>query len=146
MKRRAFLLVSALAPLPVSALAARDLVRVYKSPTCGCCNDWIKHLRANGFEVQAQDVADTGEQRRRHGVPDSLGSCHTALVGDYAIEGHVPAREIRRVLAEKPRARGLAVPGMPLGSPGMEGPRNDPYEVLLFQRDGRYTVYARYNR
>ena len=131
--------------LPLPALAAQQAVEVYKSPTCGCCGDWIEHLRANGFEVRAHDVADPSEYRRRYGVPDAFASCHTAVVGGYAIEGHVPAREIKRLLAERPKARGLAVPGMPAGSPGMEqGGRRDPYEVLLFQRDGRHAIYARY--
>jgi len=143
MNRRRFLAASA-ALLPISALAARDVVEVYKSPTCGCCGDWIKHLRSNGFEVRARDVADSGEYRRRYGVPEVFASCHTALVGGYAIEGHVPAREIKRLLAERPKAQGLAVPGMPAGSPGMEGPKSDPYDVLLFQSDGRYIYYARY--
>lgn len=146
MKRRKFLLLGAGALLPVPALAARDLVRVYKNPACGCCGDWIKHLRANGFEVQAHDVDDTPAHRSRYGVPDALASCHTALVGDYVVEGHVPAAEIKRLLREKPKAAGLAVPGMPIGSPGMEGPRIDPYDVLLFQRNGRFTTYARYGR
>ena len=144
MNRRRFLLVPA-ALLPVPALAARDVVEVYKSSTCGCCGDWIKHLRANGFDVRAHDVADSGEYRRRYGVPEVFASCHTALVGGYAIEGHVPAREIKRLLAERPKAQGLAVPGMPAGSPGMEQDgRRDPYDVLLFQRDGRHATYARY--
>ena len=86
------------------------------------------------------------EYRRRYGVPESLASCHTAVVSGYAIEGHVPAREIKRLLAERPKALGLAVPGMPVGSPGMEGPKSDPYEVLLFQRDGSFANYARYGR
>ena len=146
MQRREFLLLSAGALLPVPVLGARDAIRVYKNAACGCCEAWIKHLRANGFEVQAHDVDDTVEHRRRHGVPDALGSCHTALLGEYVVEGHVPAREIKRLLREKPKAAGLAVPGMPIGSPGMEGPRIDPYDVLLFQRNGRFTTYARYGR
>lgn len=146
MNRRRFLAASAAALLPVPVLAARDAVEVYKSATCGCCGDWVKHLRANGFEVRVHDVAEPGEYRRRYGVPESFASCHTALVGGYAIEGHVPAREIKRLLAERPKAQGLAVPGMVAGSPGMEGPKSDPYDVLLFQRDGRYAYYARYTR
>ena len=146
MNRRKFLATSAVALLAGPAVAARDAVEVYKSATCGCCGDWIKHLRASGFEVRAHDVPDAGEYRRRYGVPGSFASCHTAVVGGYAIEGHVPAREIRRLLAERPKAQGLAVPGMVPGSPGMEGPRSDPYEVLLFQRDGRYSTYAKYAR
>jgi hypothetical protein len=144
MNRRWFLAAAA-ALLPIPALAVRDVIEVYKGPACGCCGDWIKHLRANDFEVRVRDIADSGEYRKRYGVPDVFASCHTALAGGYAIEGHVPAREIRRLLAERPKAQGLAVPGMPAGSPGMEQDgRRDPYEVLLFQRDGRHTTYARY--
>ena len=146
MNRRRFLAASGVALFAGPALAARDAVEVYKSATCGCCSDWIKHLRASGFEVRAHDVSNPREYRERYGVPGVFASCHTAVVGGYAIEGHVPAREIRRLLAERPKAQGLAVPGMVPGSPGMEGPRSDPYEVLLFQRDGRYTAYARYSR
>lgn len=146
MNRRRFLAASAAALFAGRALAAGDAVEVYKSSTCGCCGDWIKHLRASGFEVRAHDVSDTGEYRRRYGVPGAFASCHTALVAGYVIEGHVPAREIKRLLAERPKAQGLAVPGMAAGSPGMEGPRSEPYEVLLFQRDARYVTYARYVR
>jgi len=107
----------------------------------------MEHLRAHGFRVKPVDVRDASVYRRRHGVPDALGGCHTGVVGGYAIEGHVPAREIRRLLAEKPKAAGLAVPGMPVGSPGMEqGPRVDRYDVLLVNGDGRTTVYASYGR
>ena len=131
--------------LPISALGAPDVVQVYKSPACGCCGEWIKHLRANGFEVRVHDVDDSAEYRRRYSVPEALASCHTARFGQYVVEGHVPAREIKRLLSERPKAQGLAVPGMPAGSPGMEQDgRRDRYEVLLFQRDGRYVVYARY--
>jgi hypothetical protein len=146
MSRRRFFAVSAAALLAGPAFAARDVIDVYKSATCGCCGKWIEHLRANGFEVRAHDVPESAEYRGRYGVPDNLGSCHTATVAGYAIEGHVPAREIRRLLVERPKMQGLAVPGMPKGSPGMEGSGSDPYDVLLFQRDGRYTTYARYGR
>ena len=145
MNRRLFLAASA-ALLPIPAFAARDVVEVYKSSTCGCCGEWIKHLRASGFEVRAHDVPEPAEYRKRYGVPETFASCHTAVIGGYAVEGHVPVREIRRLLAERPNAQGLAVPGMPAGSPGMEGPKRDPYDVLLFHRDGRYTTYARYGR
>ena len=145
MHRRKLLLALAAAALPGSAVGARDVIEVYKSPACGCCGDWIKHLRANGFDVRAHDVADSAEYRRRYGVPGIFASCHTARLGEYVVEGHVPAREIRRMLTERPKAHGLAVPGMPAGSPGMEQEgRRDHYEVLLFQRDGRHVVYARY--
>lgn len=146
MNRRRFLAASAAALLPVPVFAARNVIEVYKSSTCGCCGNWIKHLRANGFEVRAHDVAEPAEYRTRYGVPETFASCHTALVGGYAIEGHVPAREIKRLLAERPRAQGLAVPGMPHGSPGMEGPKSDPYDVLLFQKNGRYVTFTRYGR
>ena len=146
MRRRELLLgLAAATVLPVSALGASHVIDVYKNPACGCCGEWIKHLRSNGFEVRPHDVADSAEYRQRYGVPQALASCHTGLIGGYAIEGHVPAREIKRLLTERPRAQGLAVPGMPIGSPGMEQDgRRDPYEVLLFQRDGRHIVYARY--
>lgn len=148
MKRITALLAAALLGLSVSVavFAQQTVVEVYKSPTCGCCADWIKHLRQNGFNVKAHDVADASGYRAKFGVPDQLGSCHTAAVGGYAIEGHVPAREIKRLLAEKPNAKGLAVPGMPKGSPGMEGPVSDPYDVLLFQAGGKYTVYQKHGK
>ena len=148
MERITALLAAALLGISVSVavFAQQTVVEVYKSPTCGCCTDWIKHLRQNGFSVKAHDVADASEYRAKFGVPDQLGSCHTAMVGGYAIEGHVPAREIKRLLAEKPKAKGLAVPGMPRGSPGMEGPVSDPYEVLLFQASGNYAVYQKYGK
>lgn len=135
-----------LAALPARAQYALPPVTVYKSPSCGCCNDWVKHMRANGFRVDIRDVDDVDPLKSKFGVPKALGSCHTAVVGGYAIEGHVPAADIKRLLAEKPRAQGLAVPGMPAGSPGMEGNRSDPYDVLLFQDDGRHTVYRSYGR
>ncbi len=148
MKRITAILAAAILGLSVSvaALAQQTVVEVYKSPTCGCCSDWIKHLQQNGFTVKTHEVRDTSAYRAKFGVPDQLGSCHTALVGGYAIEGHVPAREIKRLLAERPKAKGLAVPGMPMGAPGMEGPRSDPYEVLLFQADGKYAVYQKYGK
>jgi hypothetical protein len=131
---------------PAALLAAGlPVVDVYKSPSCGCCKDWIKHLEANGFKVRAHNTDDVVAHKYRLGVPPGHGSCHTAEVGGYLVEGHVPAREIKRLLQEKPKARGLAVPGMPVGSPGMEqGARRDPYEVLLITRDGATRVYARY--
>lgn len=138
--------------LPLLAVARADgpLVTVWKSPTCGCCKDWIKHLEAHGFRVQSHDTGNT-DARARLGMPLALGSCHTAEVGGYAIEGHVPARELRRLLAEKPRAViGLAVPAMPIGSPGMDGPefgaRRDPYDVLLVRKDGSSSPYQSYHR
>jgi hypothetical protein len=119
-------------------------VTVYRSPTCGCCEDWAEHLRANGFTVVVKDVEDMGEVKRRFSVPAPLQSCHTAMVDGYAVEGHVPASDIRRLLAERPKATGLAVPGMPIGSPGMEqGSQREPYSTILFGPADQ-SVYARH--
>jgi hypothetical protein len=119
-------------------------VTVYKSPTCGCCNKWIAHLEANGFEVNAHDLANLTQVRLEHGVSRELTSCHTALVDGYVIEGHVPAEDIQRLLQERPDVVGLAVPGMVIGSPGMEGATSEPYNVLTFDRDGNTTVFAKH--
>jgi hypothetical protein len=102
----------ALIGLPMLATAATQVVEVYKSASCGCCEEWVKHLRAKDFEVNPHNVANPSDMREKMGIPDRLGSCHTAVVGGYAIEGHVPAAEIRRLLAEKPQAKGLAVPAI----------------------------------
>ena len=122
-------------------------VDVWKSPTCGCCNDWITHLEENGFTVTAHNLGNA-EKRNEVGMPVRFGSCHTAVVGGYAVEGHVPAREIHRLLQEKPDAVGLSVPAMPRGSPGMDGPAyggiKDPYDVILVYRDGRASVFQSY--
>ena len=119
------------------------LVTVYKSPTCGCCSLWGEHLEAEGFRVEAIDRTDMGVVKDSLGVPSDLFSCHTATVEGYVVEGHVPAETIRQLLDEKPDARGLAVPGMPIGSPGMEvGDRVDPYDVLLVDNTGEASVYA----
>jgi hypothetical protein len=133
-----------IAALVMAALPANaaDEITVYKSPTCSCCGEWVEHLRAEGFAVAVQETDNVAPVKARVGIPPALASCHTALVGGYAIEGHVPAREIRRLLSERPGARGLAVPGMPSGSPGMGGPA-EPYDVILFG-DGGQSVYARY--
>jgi hypothetical protein len=145
-KRR--LLLSALLAgslgLHLIAAAAAPVIEVYKSASCGCCTDWIKHLEASGFAVKASNVANPSDYREKLGMPQELGSCHTALVHGYAIEGHVPAADIKRLLQERPKATGLAVPSMPLGSPGMEGPRSDSYDVFLAQADGRYSTYRHY--
>jgi hypothetical protein len=120
-------------------------VTVHKNASCGCCGSWIEHLRHHGFEVVARNVDNLAPIKQRVGVPYGKGSCHTAEVAGYFIEGHVPAAEIERLLREKPRAKGLTVPGMPIGSPGMEsGDRIDPYEVLLVHDDGTTSVYAKY--
>lgn len=151
--RRRFAALLATAPVLLAASRASraqgaPAVEVYKSPTCGCCNDWIKHLQANGFtQVRALDVGNA-KKRAEVGMSLRYGSCHTALVDGYVIEGHVPAREIRRLLKERPKALGLSVPGMPLGSPGMEvdDGRVDRYDVLLVQKDETATVFATYER
>jgi hypothetical protein len=149
MKRRILmqaLLLGMLAPLAVRA-QKKTQITVYKTPSCGCCVDWIVHLEQNGFEVISQNVPKTGPYRLRFGVPPDMASCHTAVVDGYALEGHVPAQEIRRLLTERPKALGLAVPGMPVGSPGMEveGTRRDAYDVMLFGADGSRKVYQHYD-
>jgi len=118
-------------------------VVVYKSPWCGCCQGWVEHMRASGFEVTVREQEDLSAIKRMSGIPEQLQSCHTAFVGGYAIEGHVPAGAIERLLAERPRVRGLAVPGMPIGSPGMEGADPEPYEVMTFTQGGATNVYER---
>ncbi|OGT81877.1 MAG: hypothetical protein A3H91_02650 [Gammaproteobacteria bacterium RIFCSPLOWO2_02_FULL_61_13] len=118
-----------------------DIV-VYKSPTCGCCTKWIEHLRRAGFAVDAVDTGDLEQIKRSLGVPMDLASCHTAVVGEYLVEGHVPADLVRRLQQERPRVRGLAVPSMPPGSPGMEHPNPVRYDVLAFGTDGKISVYA----
>ena len=122
-------------------------IEVWKDPNCGCCQDWVKHLEDNGFAVKVHETGNNAA-RSRLGVDRKFGSCHTGLVGGYAIEGHVPAQDIRRLLKEKPTAIGLAVPGMPVGSPGMDGPvyenRKDPFDVLLLTQGGGSRVFQRY--
>ncbi len=120
-------------------------VHVYKDPDCGCCNAWVDHLKAAGFGVTVTVTGDTASVRKRLGMPERFGSCHTATLENYVLEGHVPATEIKKLLAMKPQAVGLAVPGMPVGSPGMEyGDRRDPYQVLLIDRKGGERVFASY--
>ena len=140
-----------LAGLPLLFVAARaeaqpgPAIHVVKSPSCGCCNDWVAHLRSAGFRVTVANVADVTPTARRLGVPDDLRSCHTGAVGGYAIEGHVPAADITRLLRQRPAAAGIAVPGMPMGSPGMEhGSHRQPYQTILFTRAGRRSVFARH--
>lgn len=136
--------------LPLAGMAAQPegpLVEVWKDPSCGCCKDWVSILEQAGFSVRVVETGNNGV-RAQLGVPAKLGSCHTARVAGYAIEGHVPVREIRRLLREKPKAIGLAVPGMVVGSPGMDGPlykgRKDAYSVLLIQPNGEASVYQKY--
>ena len=121
------------------------VIDVYKSPTFRCCNKWIDHIKTNGFTARSHDTDNVAQHKVRLGVPPGYGSCHTAGVNGAVIEGHVPANEIMRLLKAKPRARGLVVPAMPVGSPGMEvGGRKDPYEVFLVNRDGSTKTYAHY--
>ena len=117
-------------------------VTTYKSPTCGCCSKWVDHMRASGFEVTATNVEDMAAVKQKYGVPDKAGSCHTSVVGDYVIEGHVPADVVKRLLAERPKLAGLATPGMPASAPGMDIP-GQPYTIVGFDRAGQLTVYER---
>lgn len=130
------LVAALLAPLPSLAAARWPQVAVHKDPNCGCCGGWAEHLRAAGFPVRIVDSNDLAAVRRRLGVPEELAGCHSAQVGDYVVEGHVPEAAIKRLLSEKPSATGIAVPGMPLGSPGMDGPP-EIYEVMLFGPQSR---------
>jgi hypothetical protein len=126
--------------------AATPVMDVYMSPTCGCCGLWVDHLREHGFVVhEHKDAAVVMDKKEEMGVPRVLSSCHTGVVDGYVVEGHVPADAIRKLLAERPDARGITVPGMPIGSPGMEvGNRKEPYDVVLLHRDGTSSVYASY--
>lgn len=122
------------------------LVEVFKTPTCGCCSKWVEHLRTSGFNVRTNDMNDVGEIKRTRGVPDHLQSCHTAVVEGYVIEGHVPAADVHRLLKEKPAVAGIAVGGMPIGSPGMEfpGSKGDSYDVVAFDKAGTTRVFAKH--
>ncbi|MEE3327586.1 MAG: DUF411 domain-containing protein [Myxococcota bacterium] len=120
------------------------VISVYKTPTCGCCTKWVDHLREKGFTVETHDQPSLTALKQEQGVPHGTEACHTALVDGYVIEGHVPAREITRLLEERPRVRGLVVPGMPLGSPGMEADRTESYSVLAFDDTGSVSTFARY--
>ena len=150
--RRALLIAGVSAAAATATAACAQTARpspelaVYKSPTCGCCGAWVEHMTGAGFQARITEVADPGSVRRAQGVPESLASCHTAVIGAYVLEGHVPAEDVRRLLAERPDALGLAVPAMPLGSPGMETPdgRREAYETLLVLKDGGTRVFARH--
>jgi len=137
--------LAALSVLPVLAASPPTEVQVFKSPSCGCCGSWVEHMRAAGFAVKVTEVNDTTAARKRLGLPDRYGSCHTATVAGYVLEGHVPAADVKRLLATRPKAIGLAVPGMPPSAPGMDVPgRKDPYQVLLVDASGLSSVYAGY--
>ncbi len=146
MNRKRFLGTLLGAPLAagIRLYAAGPSIQVFKTPTCGCCGIWVQHLKTNGFQVTVQDIADTTPVRKKARIPESMASCHTGMVEGYAVEGHVPAADIQRMLREKPKAIGLAVPGMPIGSPGMESDHSDAYSVMLVDMAGKATVYKRY--
>lgn len=142
--RASLLAVAALGVAALGAGPARagDEIVVYKSASCGCCEKWIEHLRTNGFSVVAHDAVSMAQIKRENGIPPALHSCHTAFAGGYFIEGHVPAEDIRRLLATRPPILGLALPKMPVGSPGMEGPDPEPYVVLSVFPDGHVEPFA----
>jgi hypothetical protein len=127
------------------AHAAAERAEIWHNPSCGCCIDWVRHLEANGFApaVKSSTPGELAAVKQKLGIPDKVASCHTAEIGGYAVEGHVPASDIKRLLEEQPDAVGLAVPGMPIGSPGMEyGDVKEPYDVLLVKKDGSTEVFA----
>lgn len=148
---------AASAAAPVSAVSETQsqpsgslwpVVDVYKDPTCGCCSKWVEHLREEGFTVRTTDTGNFGAFKARHGVPGQVESCHTALVDGYVLEGHVPAADVQRLLKERPAIAGIAVAGMPIGSPGMEVPgvKAQPYDVMAFDKDGGIHVFATHGR
>ncbi len=146
MSRRAlYPALCALATLLASSIVAAagpPLVTVYKSPTCGCCSSWVDHLREDGFAVKTVDTTNLGAIKSMAGVKPELASCHTAMVDGYLIEGHVPPEDIKRLLTERPAVKGLTVPGMPSGAPGMEAPNPEHYQVLTIDAEGKTTVFA----
>jgi hypothetical protein len=125
---------------------AGPMVEVFKTPTCGCCQNWVEHLRKSGFNVRTTDLNDLSEIKKSRGVPEQVQSCHTAVVGGYVVEGHVPASDIQRMLTEKPAIAGIAVGGMPTGSPGMDFPgvKAQPYNVMSFDKNGATRVFAKH--
>jgi len=144
MTRRCVLIAGAASLLQIGAISAATeaLITVHKDPTCGCCSGWVQHLQNAGFVTKVLDASDIDAVKKRLGVPDDLAACHTAEVAGYIIEGHVPAAALKRFLTEKPHATGLAVPGMPIGSPGMEGGRPEKYDVVLFTPNSRRTYMS----
>jgi hypothetical protein len=142
--RRPILLSIAAAAAFLSTAANAAQLTVMKSPYCGCCAKWIEHVQQHGFTVKVVDTEDMASVKKRLGVPDRLASCHTTMAGGYFIEGHVPAADIKRLLAQKPKATGIAVPGMPAGSPGMEAAGKEPYATVLVRADGTTGIFARH--
>lgn len=141
------LLIAAAATV-VGQQQQRPTVEVYKSATCGCCRKWVEHLEANGFSVRTTNREDLADLKAKHGVPRRVQSCHMAIVNGYVVEGHVPAADVQRLLKERPAIVGLAVPGMPIGSPGMEVPgrKAQPFDVLTFDKDGQTQVFASHGK
>ena len=127
---------------PVDRVDKKPVITVYKDPGCGCCKKWVEHLIKHGYQVNAKDTPDMQAIKTSLGVPDKLAACHTAVVNGYLIEGHVPAEDIERLLTQKPKIAGIAVPGMPAGSPGMEGPTSQHYQVFAFDKKGQTKVFA----
>lgn len=148
MHKRAFLKLATASLIPLGLVGpamAKNVISAYRNPGCGCCEKWVEMLKAAGFEVNMQDDVDLAARRVAAGVPEDLAGCHTALMGDYVIEGHVPLAEIERLVTEKPAVRGIAVAGMPTGSPGMEmGESRDAYDVVAFAADGSRRIFAKY--
>lgn len=143
--RRPILFAIAAAAAFVSSAASAAQLTVHKSPYCGCCAKWIEHVEKHGFTVKVIETEDMTAVKKRLGVPDAAASCHTTEAGGYFIEGHVPAADIKRLLSQKPQAKGIAVPGMPAGSPGMDqGSQKQPYAAILVLRDGKTRVFARH--
>jgi hypothetical protein len=139
--------VVSLGGLVAAQRSSPPAVEVFKSPTCGCCANWVKHLEAHGFATKVTDVEDMTQVKSKYGVPGRLQSCHTGVVNGYVLEGHVPAADVQRLLKERPAVVGVAVPGMPVGSPGMEvGNTVQPYDVLTFNKQGQTTVFASHGR
>ncbi|RUO98956.1 DUF411 domain-containing protein [Hyphomicrobium sp.] len=147
-RRREMLRLMAAVPVLLATNAGANplpVIEVYKNPSCGCCGRWVQHLKSNGFIANINEAPDMSTIKARFRVPQDLASCHTAIIAGYVIEGHVPAHAIRRLLAERPQALGLAVPGMPVGSPGMEGSSHEAFDVFLFTSEGSKKVFEHYD-
>ena len=143
--RKSFRLIVATGLLALGSAAHAATMTVHKSASCGCCSKWVEHVQKHGFSVKVVNVDDIMAVKAKAGIPDRLASCHTSMVGGYVIEGHVPAADIKKLLASKPKAKGLALPGMPMGSPGMEhGDHRQPFQTLLVKADGSTAIFARH--
>lgn len=141
---KAAALGASLAGMRTASAASPPEAVVYKSPYCGCCGDWVAHLQANGFTVKTVETVNLDPVRERYRVPAKLAACHTALIGGYVVEGHVPAAAVKRLLREKPQVVGISVPGMPIGSPGMEGSNPEAFNVIAFDERGQARVFESY--